>query len=221
MKSTIVSIKNAILNIIFPEKCLGCDRKDSILCPRCIGNIRRAERETDQNIIAAYDYRDPIIKKAIWDLKYHKHRHIGEKLGEMLYDTLLEEVADIRAFTCGKSICVIPVPVSRTRKKTRGYNQAEILARSFCASSSEKIFELRKDIIRKKLNTTPQARMTNRVKRLENIKGAFEILKPNLVKERTVIIIDDVTTTGGTINEIIKLLKKSGAKKVVGFALAH
>ncbi len=73
----------------------------------------------------------------------------------------------------------------------------------------------------KNKNTIPQARLTNRNKRLQNIKGAFSIINTNIIKGKTVIIIDDVTTTGGTMLEIIKILKKSGAKKVIGFAVAH
>ena len=56
---------------------------------------------------------------------------------------------------------------------------------------------------------------------MENVRGVFEIKNPEIVKGRTIVVIDDVTTTGGTISEIIKILKKAGAKKVVGFAVAH
>lgn len=215
------SLLNWTLDIIFGEVCLGCRKSGSILCPNCISSIRPAERETSSGILAAYDYRDPLIKRAIWSLKYHKHRHIGEKLGQMLYDALLEEVSDMRVLAKGEPICVIPVPLSRTRKKMRGYNQAQVIAIAFCDASKEKIFEIKKDIIVKKVDTLPQARITNRVARLRNINDAFQIIKPDEVKGKTIIVIDDVTTTGGTITEIIKLLKSSGAKKVIGFAVAH
>ena len=132
----------------------------------------------------------------------------------------INAASDMRIYT-DQSILVIPVPLSRSRGKERGYNQAEIIARGFIDASDEGIFELRGDIINKKLDTKPQARITNRTERLRNIKNVFEVKNQIDVKGRTIIVIDDVTTTGGTLNEIIKILKKSGAKKVVGFAVAH
>jgi len=219
--SYIKSIVNWILDVLFPESCIGCHKKGLILCPNCILTIRRAERETSSGIIAAYDYRDPLIKRVIWNLKYYHYRHLGQKLGEMLYEALIEEVADMRILTKGQPIYIIPVPLSRTRRKMRGYNQAEIIARGFCEYGEKGVFELQKNIIVKKVDTLPQARITNRTTRLRNIHNAFEITNPNLIKGKNIIIIDDVTTTGGTITEIIKLLKNSGAKKVIGFAVAH
>ncbi len=219
--SYIKSIITWGLDIVFPENCIGCHKKGSILCPYCISSIRRAERETSTGIVAAYDYRDPLIKKAIWNLKYYHRKTLGRKLGEILYDSLLEEVSDLQILTKGQAISVIPVPLSRTRRKMRGYNQAEVIARGFCESEKSKVFELKRDIISKKVNTLPQARITNRTLRLKNIHDAFEINNADQIKGKTIIVIDDVTTTGGTITEIMKLLKVHGAKKVIGFAVAH
>lgn len=212
-----------LLDLLFPQICLGCQNRGEILCDKCILRVRRAERETETHIIAAFDYRDPLIKRAIWNLKYYKRMHLGNKLGAMLYEATLEDISDIRMYASGQPIFVVPVPLSKTRQKSRGYNQAERIAQSFCKCGNikEKIFELRTDIIKKKIDTLAQARITNRNQRLKNIKGAFEIKKLELIKGRTIIIIDDVTTTGGTLLELIKILKKSGAKKVIGFAVAH
>jgi ComF family protein len=191
------------------------------LCEYCLSKIRFAERETDEEIRAVYDYRDPLIKKAIWELKYHHKRYIGEKLGELLYEYFMEDIEEMRMFTPGRQILVIPVPISRKKIKLRGYNQALFIAKGFCSKDSLNIFEMKNDVVYKKINNIPQARITNRKRRLENVKGVFEIKNKEKVKGRTIIIIDDVTTTGGTINEIIKILKKAGANKVVGFAVAH
>jgi len=86
----IKQIKNFLINILFPIKCLLCEEKDEILCNNCIQKIQMAERETDKNILAVFDYRDPIIKKYIWELKYHHKKYIGEKLGQLLYEFLIE-----------------------------------------------------------------------------------------------------------------------------------
>jgi competence protein ComFC len=217
----ILNIKDFLLDILFPIKCLGCQSKNVVICDNCIAKIRIAERETDKNILAVFDYRDPIIKKAIWELKYYHKRYLGRKLGQLLYEFLVEDISDIRTYALGRPILVIPVPISKKKTLTRGYNQSLAIAKGFCNSSTEQIFELKDKIVIKKVETLPQARITNRKRRLENIKGVFEIKNKDEVKGRTIIIIDDVTTTGGTINEISKILKKSGAKKVIGFTIAH
>lgn len=214
-------IKNFLLETLFPTKCLGCEEKNEILCNNCLVKISLAERETEDNILAVFDYRDPIIKKAVWELKYHHKRYIGERLGQLLYEYMLEEISNIRVLVSGRPILVIPVPISNKKTKLRGYNQSLFIAKGFCDASEVGVFELKKDIIFKKINNIPQAKITNRKRRLENVRGVFDIKNESIVKGRTILVIDDVTTTGGTIGEIIKVLKKSGAKKVIGFAVAH
>jgi ComF family protein len=214
-------IKNFLLDILFPIKCIGCQVKNEILCDNCVQKIKSAERETGVDILAVFDYRDPIIKKAIWELKYHHKRYLGEKLGQLLYEFLIEDISDIKIGVSGRSIYVVPVPISNKKKKIRGYNQAIAIAKGFCNSGEVGFLELKDKIIIKKIDTIPQAKITNRKRRLENIRGVFEIKNPEIIKGRTVIIIDDVTTTGGTIIEIMKILKKAGAKKIIGFAVAH
>ena len=209
-----------VLDIFLPQKCLGCNIVGEIICSNCLLKIKRAQRETDKEITACFDYRDPIIKKAIWNLKYHHRLSIGTRLGQLLYENLLENISDIRLYTEGSPIYIIPVPLYKSRQKERGYNQAKIIAKGLC-DSNNKIFELRDDIVIKQINTLQQAKLTNRAKRLKNVHGAFAIIKPEEIKGKTIIVIDDVTTTGGTITEIINILKKLKAKKVIGFAVAH
>lgn len=209
------------LDILLPEKCLGCNMHGEIMCDVCISKIRKAERETEHDMYACFDYRDPLAKKAIWNLKYYNRRGLGQKLGNLLYDTLLEEIADMKMYKGEGPFCVIPVPLSPKRSRARGYNQAAIIARHFCSSGEKNMFRQRNNVVIKRSDTLPQARILNRTKRLANIRNAFEVKNPHLVRGQTCIVIDDVTTTGGTILEIMKTLKKAGAKKVVGFAIAH
>lgn len=214
-------INNFLLNLLFPTKCLGCGKENEILCDICVSKIQLTDRETAKNILAVFDYRDDLIKKAIWELKYHHKRFMGEKLGQVLYESLLEEISEIKAFSPGKPILVIPVPISKQRAKLRWYNQSLFIAKGFCDKGEKEFFELNDSVVFKKRNTTPQAKITNRKERLENIKNVFEIKNEIQIKGRTIIVIDDVTTTGGTIIEISKILKNYGAKKVIGFAVAH
>jgi len=217
----IAKMKNFIINILFPIKCLGCGIKDEILCDNCVKKIQLNERETCENITALFDYRDPLIKKAVWELKYHHKKYLGEKLGQLLYDSLIEEISDLKIEVPNRTIYVIPVPISHKRTKNRGYNQSFVIAKGFCNQASPGIFEIKDKIIIKKIDTEPQAKITNKKRRLKNIQGVFEIKSKDEVKGRTIIIIDDVTTTGGTIGEIMKVLKKAKAKNVFGFTVAH
>lgn len=219
--SSVVQIKNFLLDILFPVKCLGCKMKNEILCGNCVFKIRLAERETDKNIIAMFDYRDTLVKKVIWELKYHHKRYLGEKLGQLLYEFLIEDISDMKIDVSGRSIYVIPVPISSKKTKVRGYNQALAIAKGFCNQREIGILELKDKVIIKKIDNIPQAKITNRKRRLENVRGVFDIKNKDIIKGRTIIVIDDVTTTGGTIMEVMKILKKSGAKKVIGFAVAH
>jgi ComF family protein len=168
-----------------------------------------------------FDYQDIRIKDIIWKLKYHHKHYLGEKLGQLLYEFFIEDISDIKTHVTGRAILVIPVPISNNKIKSRGYNQANAIARGFCDMANNDILLFKKNIIIKRIDTIPQAKITNRKRRLENVRGVFEIKNPEIVKGRTIVVIDDVTTTGGTISEIIKILKKAGAKKVVGFAVAH
>lgn len=212
---------NLILEILFPSACMGCETKGEILCSSCIINLPRCEREAERNIIAVFDYQTPLIKKVIWNLKYYHHPNLGKRLGEILYEELLEDISDLKSYSQGKPIIIIPVPISKTRIKTRGYNQARKIAYGFCNSGNKKNFIIKDNIIFKKINTPPQAKINNRERRLKNIRGAFGIKNEKTIKGQTIIVIDDVTTTGGTITEIMKVLENSGVKRVIGLAIAH
>lgn len=219
--SYLINIKNYIFDIILPIKCVNCGLRNEVLCKKCLEMIKMAKETFGQEMFAIFDYQDPIIKKVIWQLKYHHKLFIGKKLGQILYQFLVEEISDIQIMSPGSHIFVIPVPISKKRLSTRGYNQSNIIAKGFCRACPENILELRSNIIYKKIETDPQAKILNRATRLKNIRGVFEIKKPEQVKNKTILIIDDVITTGATINEIIKILKKAGAKKVIGIAIAH
>lgn len=221
MIKLLLNIKDLLLNTIFPIKCIGCQKKDNVLCDECIVKIRPAERETDQNIIALFDYRDPIIKKAIWELKYHHKRYIGERLGEILYENIIDEISNIKDGFINRSLYVIPVPTSKHKTRTRGYNQAFYIAKGFCSKADKNILEIQNDLVIKTKDTIPQAKITNRTQRLKNILGVFDVKNQDKIKGRTIIVIDDVTTTGGTINEIMKILKKYKANKVIALTIAH
>jgi ComF family protein len=113
---------------------------------------------------------------------------------------------------------IIPVPISRERRSERGYNQVECMADEIEKLDRDRIFEIRKDIMKRK-HAPPQTSLSRR-ERLANLKGMFTADEVK-VRGKNIIILDDVITTGATMAEIRSVLIKSGARKVTAVALAH
>lgn len=214
-------IINNLLDLFYKENCLGCSLSKTIICPNCLSQIKPSPEINHKDIFSVFDYKDPLIQKIIWQLKYKHHRRLGKILGKILYNSLLEKISEIHDFSKGKKIIILPVPITRKKTTKRGYNQSEEIARGFCEENKD-IFEINSKIIARKKGFLPQAKIKNRKERFANIKGAFYLKEKNVhLSGQTIIIIDDVTTTGATLREIMKLLKEYEVKKVFGFTIAH
>lgn len=214
-------ILNTILDILFPVNCLSCGKSGKIICYDCLANFPKAERYTEKWIYPVFDYRHPPIKKSIWLLKYKNKKVVAKILGEILHEHILEEFSDLESFENFKNPILIPIPLSKKRYKERGYNQAELLCKEILNQDKENIFELETKVLLKNKETEHQARIKNRNERLKNLKNTFSVVNSEKIKDRNIILIDDVTTTGATLAEARKILKISGAKKVIAFAVAH
>lgn len=214
----LTTLKDFILDTLLPTKCVYCEAKNEIFCDNCIKKIRLDYKQDNENIISLFDYQDEIIKKVIWKLKYHKKRYLGQKLGKLLFDSQIEYISELKRLSLGQPIIVIPVPISKKKLKLRGYNQSRSIALGFC---NDKTLKLHTNIIKRVKDGIPQAKIKSRKRRLENVKGVFQINNKESVENRIVFVIDDVTTTGGTIKEIMNILKEAKAKKVIGLTLAH
>jgi len=149
------------------------------------------------------------IAQAIYALKYHNLRSVAPLLGDFLADYLKQNPipADV----------VVPVPLHPSRLKYRGYNQSLLLARELCRRTGLKLDE---HWLERSLSSTPQARTKSRTERLENVKNAFIFKYPTTTALR-VIIIDDVATTGATLNACAATLKEAGALSVWGLTIAR
>ena len=111
---------------------------------------------------------------------------------------------------------VIPVPMSRSKLKKRGYNQAEVWAASLARELNKPLDA--KALIRNR-DTLPMKELSSRM-RIENLRGAFSINKNIIGKYRTVLLVDDIFTTGATLDECALMLKKAGVQKVYGACIA-
>ena len=112
---------------------------------------------------------------------------------------------------------IIPVPLHKKRLRERGFNQSE-----FIAGLIGNLYQIPvlSDLLTKTVPTLPQATLT-KVERAKNIKGAFQVKESSYIQKGTVLLIDDVYTTGATVNECARVLKRAKAEQVYVFALAH
>ncbi|MFA6006806.1 MAG: phosphoribosyltransferase family protein [Candidatus Paceibacterota bacterium] len=215
---------NFLLNILFEERCVGCKKSGSPLCVACASSAEPATEPNDTDVWSAYAFHDPVIKKSLQKLKYHGKKIVAESLAEALYDRALETIGEKRlswGLGQGEKIIIIPVPLSASRFAERGYNQAELIAEAFIRLDNSMSFSVLNDVLYKNRDTASQVSVKDRGKRLRNIIGAFEIKNKEKILDKCCILIDDVTTTGATLAECRKVLKKSGAREVFAITVAH
>lgn len=211
-----------LLDLIFPKRCLGCGQTGRYLCGPCQTRLTLAEpvEYLDSTpILAAYDYDDPIIRQAVWQLKYRGITSLAAELAEVLSERLAEDLADLKHFAGREKILIVPIPLSTKRRKDRGYNQSARLAQALAQKWPSTLEYL--EALQKVKETPPQVSLKNRTARLNNLRGAFALAPGVNLDGRTIIIIDDVVTTGATLAEAGKILKLAGAEQVLGAALAH
>ncbi|MFC1720700.1 ComF family protein [Patescibacteria group bacterium] len=221
LKKHVFPTYNGFLNFLFPVFCIGCKKYNEILCNDCAAKITRTIAPQKYSwIYPLFDYRNKIIKKVIWRLKYREKTMFAEPLAELLYEHILDELQDMHTFGSMERPLIIPIPLSTKGLAKRGYNQSALIAKhlSFIDDSS---FKLEKDVLYKTRDTKNQMEIKDRKKRLQNLHGCFEVKNPERVLGRNIILIDDVVTTGATLREAKRVLKKSGAKKVTAFTIAH
>lgn len=180
---------------------------------------RSRELNGHEGLIALFDYRDPLVRTAIWELKFRGNRSVATLLAEVLFDELSAELSEREIFENFNRPLLVPVPLSKNRRRKRGFNQCEILLDELAKLG--KIFEINKNLLLKIRDTSSQTKTDSRASRLKNLRGAFAVNENGAARHRNIIVIDDVTTTGATLNEAIKTLRRAGAKKVLGFAIAH
>lgn len=144
-----------------------------------------------------------LAKTLIKKLKFGNKRYIAEELAKMMADTYITENFE--------ADCISFVPMTQKDEKRRGYNQAELLAKDVGKRLNIEVLP----VLHKISSTATQKKLTAKERR-ENLKGAFAASDCDSFKGKTVLVVDDVFTTGATMGECARVLKKSGAKKVLG-----
>lgn len=209
---------STILDLIFPPTCLACKKSGSYLCANCV-KLLPAANKTAENYSAIFAYQHPVVKHAIHLLKYRGGKILARDLAKLLHQHLnLEQNSE--------KFLVIPIPSSKNREKKRGYNQARELARELVKLAPDKL-KLAENILIKTRETVSQVKTKNREARLKNLQGAFAILENQnqIMREKItnqqIILLDDVITTGATMQEARKVLLQAGARNVLALSLAR
>jgi len=215
-----LSLTARAIDILFPRTCSGCNKGGTFLCEDCITKIPRAEPPSNSFITAIFSYRNPIIRQTIWRFKYRNARGVARHFGGLLYDEIIGEISDDLRIRSDETFLLVPIPLHKKRLRERGYNQSELLAREIIKQDTEKMFSLLPNALIRTRATNAQAKKEKREARFENLRGAFTA-NPALVRNKHIILIDDVTTTGATLSEARKALLKAGAKTVRAYAVAH
>jgi ComF family protein len=205
----------ALVRFAFPPTCPGCaaDSTDDLLCAGCLralpfrGGSPELVVDGVDRVLAPCRY-EGVVRALIVRLKYAGDRHPLRALTALWPDLKAEEAE------LGRPDSVVPIPSSWRRRRMRGFNQAELLAR---AAADRLAIPLLAKALRRRGGRPPQAAL-GREARLTNLVGAFSVAGG--VFGRAVLVVDDVATTGATLREAAAALRKAGARRVTALVVA-
>ena len=248
MSSSFPKVKTWFLDLVFPKFCVGCKKEGSWLCDKCEKNIipvisqvcpqcgrlclagfycrlcrfevflikvkgkkkpkKLKRRKPLEGIISSLYYEEGPTKEIIHNIKYNSVTELVPVLGKAMAQALKSNFSQ-------KDALITFAPLHPKRLAQRGFNQAELLAKVIAKESKLNLSHL----LKKKKNTKRQVELKGN-RRRKNLKDVFSF-RGGDIKGKTIIIVDDVTTTGATLNECAKVLKAAGAKEVWGLVVAR
>jgi len=216
--SSLSSKLDGFLNLLYPTKCLVCAKvlPHSKYLPACDGcflgfnlvnEIVTGDFSFDRNL-SFFEYNDT-LKEIIHNIKFGKRAHKMANLAKLAVKVAENKgsvFSDYEGFDA-----VIPVPLHKKRFRERGFNQAYVLAKELSKAINVPIDD---NICERAIYTLPQS-MMSAGNRQENVAGIFSLKKDSHVSGKKFVLVDDIFTTGETLNSLASLLKESGAKSIV------
>ncbi len=210
---------DGLLDILFPPKCAFCRRHlrrgESGMCISCRDTLpyRKPPREKGpafvEAVCAPLEY-EGTVREALHRYKFGGTTAYARLFGELVADCVRENLA-------GEYDLISWVPLSSERLRERGYDQAMLIALAAALALDDVAVET----LRKTRNAAPQSGTASADERRANISGAYEVIDPELVHGRRILLIDDIITTGSTVSECARTLGLAGAESVVCAALAR
>ena len=228
-------LKKSALDLFFPRFCLGCRREGDYLCQDCLstlevleyqyclckkpqrlaltGKCRFCYHKKLNGLYFAIDYQNQFLQKLIHSFKYEPYT---KELAESLTSLIIAHFKlSSKILQFNQDWILTPVPSSIKREKRRGFNQAKEIAKEL---SKKLNLPLPSDILLKIRETLPQVELEEKA-RMESPQGVFVVQKK--LKGEKILLVDDVYTTGATMEECARVLKEAGAKEVWGVVVAR
>ncbi len=239
-------VKNFFLDLIFPRHCLGCnhivtDENQSYLCSVCFSTIPVKGDFTCafchapvvngktcpfciknhylDRLLVATSYEFPLVEKILKTMKYRFVKSLADDSAKLMTKYFEKKISVMRPPIFGPSVpLVVPIPLYYQRLNWRGFNQSEIIAQKIAEYFG---WPFDSEVLKRTRNPKPQAEISNKKERFENVSGIFTCLKPGVVNSKQILLIDDISTTGSTLEDCARALKDAGAKEVIGFVMAR
>jgi ComF family protein len=235
------ALRTAFTELLFPSTCLNCrlalpPGTLPMFCPECLGQIELVNgplcpgcgRQFPKAAggvhfcglcLSGHYHFDQARAVAIYSEPFaqviHRFKYQGKTHALASFRALLEMLPPESVIEPPELI--LPVPLHDRKLRQRGFNQAVLLASAFFPQARRLI---RTDLLRRAINTEPQTSLSGKARRL-NLKNAFTLRDPELVRGKRIVLVDDVFTTGTTVNECARILKKAGALRVEVLTLAR
>ncbi len=221
-----------LLDAILPMKCLGCGKitDGETVCEKCFSSITvnqtlfcgkcRARLADNKGVChkdfpfilgAAASYDNELVKELVRGLKFKYLRSASLPLGRLVVNYLKNLGIPLDNFS------VLPIPLSKNRSKERGFNQSELIAKYVAA---ELKLELVEDGLLRTKKSKPQSETKNVAERKENVRGAFSVKNQQAISGKNLFLLDDVITSGSTMEEAARVLKSAGARKIIAISAA-
>lgn len=228
-----------LLDFFFPKKCCGCGKFGTFFCESCIKSILQSDLVCPtcerpaiggkyhplcnkkyglDGLWSLGIYQDP-LKKAIQKLKYKFVTDIADTLTDLMIEywakytpQFIEEIKK----THGEEWVIVPVPLHPKREKWRGFNQSALLGKILASKLGLEYAEA----LKRTKHTKPQVKLSS-WERKKNIKNAFSLDTKYNIQNTSILLIDDVWTTGSTLKECCYILKRAGAQSVWAITLAR
>ena len=217
MKNNLEKILYAISTFFFPQ-----DEDTRILETMDIETFRRrvrVEEPAPEGIEAFFSYHDPLIRLAIREMKYHKNPKALSLLAALTREKIIESLAE-KSLGIQQKYYLVAIPESASRRNTYGFNQIELLIKKIAEIDGGINFVSLPNALLRSRETVSQVSLP-RKERLKNMKGIFKANPQAMLDGRSILVLDDVTTTGSTLFEAKRAFKSAGVSSISLFAVAH